>query len=181
LIHRDADDGNDDGKGGPLIFGGQRLSVPDAGVGVSRDDEIDPVVAENLRRGLHSAVMLKPSGEQPEELSASHEWSGIMGFSSDDFPWVGQATRRIAGGDSDGLWLCAGFTGHGMPVAARCAMATADMILGREATIELPEEYRVSDERLDVATAIKGVNLRRKLTETTLEFLKAAVAAMPQE
>jgi glycine/D-amino acid oxidase-like deaminating enzyme len=35
------------------------------------------------------------------------EWTGIMGYTQDEQPVIGQAPGQ------DGLWVCAGFHGHG--------------------------------------------------------------------
>jgi glycine/D-amino acid oxidase-like deaminating enzyme len=35
------------------------------------------------------------------------EWTGIMGYTKDRQPIIGQAPGQ------DGLWFCAGFNGHG--------------------------------------------------------------------
>lgn len=138
LIQRDDDDAY-------LILGGERLSTPDAGVGTSRDDVVDEHVGQRLRRALHHAVDLASAPALP----AAHEWTGIMGYSRDGHPWVGGVPSRL-GGD-DGLWISAAYTGHGMPVAARCGVAVAEMVLGREGGVELPGEYVVTEDRVDEA------------------------------
>lgn len=61
------------------------------------------------------------------ECIAKYEWTGVMGFSSDERPWVGrvpaltvdEAKQRGVEGrdavvDTDGLWMLAGFEGHGL-------------------------------------------------------------------
>ena len=47
--------------------------------------------------------------------------------------------------------MSAGYTGHGMPVAARTGIAVAEMILGiddREGAVKLPDEYLIHEERI---------------------------------
>ncbi|KAH8169410.1 FAD dependent oxidoreductase domain-containing protein [Sarocladium implicatum] len=152
LIHRD-----DDGDGGPLIFGGERLVAEGHEVGVSRDDVVNKDVARALRRTLHGALRLKKNDkseeeeeeEEEEELEAEFEWTGIMGYTPDEQPWVGAVPESLGGGE--GLWISAGYTGHGMPVAARTGIAVAEMILGigdHEGAVRLPEEYAVSEQRI---------------------------------
>ncbi|KAK6851085.1 FAD/NAD(P)-binding protein [Apiospora arundinis] len=80
-----------------------------------------------------------------QDLNATHEWSGIMGYSRDANPWVGPVPAAAGGGD--GLWLCAGYTGHGMPNAALCAKAVAEMMTGLD-EVDLPPEYELTEERL---------------------------------
>lgn len=136
---------------GELILGGERLGVPEREVGVSRDDSVNPVIGKRLRAALHKAVKLKAPGKTEEAtLDATYEWTGIMGYSRDGYPWVGQVPAAL-GGEDGGLWISAGYTGHGMPVAARCAVAVAHEILGVKGGVELPTEYRIHGGRADAA------------------------------
>jgi len=87
--------------GGELMFGGGRNLAP--GVGISNDSSIDERSAAYLRRELNVVLDLQHNSK---ELEASYEWSGIMGFSRDGYPWVGPATEP---GTTDyGLWVCGG-------------------------------------------------------------------------
>lgn len=155
--------GKGGGKGGgALILGGERLAAAGGQEGISRDDEVDAVIGRRLRRALAAALRLRPPGSGPEapELEATYEWTGIMGYSRDRHPWVGQVPAGLLGpgggvpADQDavderkvrGLWVSAGYTGHGMPVAARCGVAVADMILGTRG-VAVPDEFAVSMER----------------------------------
>ncbi|KAJ4267738.1 hypothetical protein NW762_003853 [Fusarium torreyae] len=136
---------------GELITGGERLGVPDGQVGLSRDDTIDPVIAQRLRASLHETLKLKaPEEAEDATLPATYEWTGIMGYSKDSYPWVGQLPAALGGEDS-GLWVSVGYTGHGMPVAARCAIAVAQEILGVKEGVKLPAEYRIDGGRAERA------------------------------
>ncbi|KAI1199626.1 FAD dependent oxidoreductase [Nemania serpens] len=172
LIHRGLDDaqvqragtGDGDGGGGgdrSLILGGERFAVPEGEEGVSRDDAINPLVSRALHRGLSHAVKLLPADEREEDaLRATYEWTGIMGYSRDGQPWVGRVPGAFLGAsgrdaDVDGLWMSAAFTGHGMPVAPRCGIAVAQMILGREnededggVRVRVPRAWIPSEERV---------------------------------
>lgn len=149
---------------GELILGGERLCVADGGEGVSRDDEVDPTVRKRLRTALHSTLRLSPS--DPPELDAKYEWTGIMGYSADGKPWVGQVPEGLGGGadgEEGGLWISAGYTGHGMPVAARCGIAVAERILGKtEGGVEVPPEWEISEGR---AKTIKSLTMPQTLEE----------------
>lgn len=150
-----------------IIFGGERLAVSGGQEGIYRDDEVDPVVGQHLHRGLYSAVKLRPPKEDEEsELKASYEWTGIMGYSRDGHPWVGSVPAGLSGVEgADGLWISAGYTGHGMPVAARCGIAVAEMILGREGGVEVPGEFAASEKRAEAARLME-------LPRTTKDKLK---------
>ncbi|KAI0536566.1 FAD dependent oxidoreductase [Xylaria digitata] len=160
LIHRGLDDtqvGPDTGDRS-LILGGERFAVPGGQEGISADDSINPIISAALRRGLNHAVKLLP-GDEPEKeaLDAAYEWTGIMGYSRDGHPFVGRVpvTFLAEGGAVDGLWISAAFTGHGMPVAPRCGIAVAEMILGRESSVEVPAAWIPSDERISRARSME--------------------------
>lgn len=136
---------------GELILGGERLSVPDGQVGLSHDDSVDPIIGHRLHAALRTAVKLKaPENEENATLPAAYEWTGIMGYSRDGYPWVGRVPAHL-GGEDGGLWISAGYTGHGMPVAARAGIAVSEEILGQKGDIELPIEYRIDGGRAERA------------------------------
>ncbi|KAF5641375.1 gamma-glutamylputrescine oxidoreductase [Fusarium sp. NRRL 25303] len=152
-------DGGDDylvqRPSGELITGGERLGSSDGQVGLSRDDLIDPIIAQRLRASLHEAVRLRaPEESEDTSLQATYEWTGIMGYSKDGYPWVGQLPASL-GGEDGGLWLSVAYTGHGMPVAARCGIAVAHEILGIADGVKLPAQYRIDGGRIDRARDMK--------------------------
>lgn len=141
--------------GGELMFGGGRQLAPSFGVGIDDDGEIDQPVAHYLRTVLNEVLCLENHGL---ELTASHEWSGIMGYSKDGRPWVGQVPEEVGGGS--GLWICAGFTGHGMPNASLCAKTVAYMMLGKDTTgTHLPKDFIISPQRVDEAKLYKDCDI----------------------
>ncbi|KAH8162170.1 hypothetical protein CIB48_g6066 [Xylaria polymorpha] len=144
-----------------LIFGGQKNVVPDGEQGISRDDVVNPIISRALHRALNHAIKLIP-GDIPdaEVLAAAYEWTGIMGYSRDGNPWVGRVPSTLldaTGSESgaDGLWISAGYTGHGMPVAPGCAVAVAQMMLGEKGGLELPKTWVASNERVERARNAK--------------------------
>jgi glycine/D-amino acid oxidase-like deaminating enzyme len=60
--------------------------------------------------------------------SIKTQWTGIMGFSADRNPFVGQTGRK-------NVYVVAGFTGHGMPLGSLCARKVVDLILTGENSI----------------------------------------------
>ncbi len=148
--------------GGQLMFGGGRNFAAHKGIGISNDSEIDQPVARYLRQELNSILDIKNDGK---ELSASHEWSGIVGLSRDERPWCGAVPESLGGGK--GLWACAGFTGHGMPNAGLCAKNVVYEMMGRaneDKTHTLPPEFRISTERVE--------NARKKPEVHLIDFLE---------
>ncbi|EXF78614.1 FAD dependent oxidoreductase [Colletotrichum fioriniae PJ7] len=177
------------GPGLEMILGGGRANGTLRGVGISDDDEVDPVVASYLRRAgarnldLASTATTgtdtgtaagmgqtqededSATSHSKKELEASHEWTGIMAFSRDGRPWVGQVPAGTGLGGGEGLWVCAGYTGHGMPQAALCGRAVASMMMGGGVSKggdagdeeKLPAEFLVSEERAEKARALPSI------------------------
>ncbi|UKZ52373.1 hypothetical protein TrVGV298_006149 [Trichoderma virens] len=154
----DLDDRRDDylvqrpPPGAELIYGGGRIRAEGHGLGVWDDSTIDEGVAQYLKGGA-------------ERLDGSLDTRArkcIMGFSRDGWPWVGPVPDSAGGGD--GLWLCAGYSGGGMPNAALCAKAVVDMMIpghkdGGEVVdmVDLPREYLLTEDRLERARARETV------------------------
>jgi glycine/D-amino acid oxidase-like deaminating enzyme len=141
------------GKAGELMFGGGRSYASGAGLGVSDDSSIDPPAAEYLRREINVVLDLQ---HDESELEASYEWSGIMGFSRDELPWVGEVSEEVGLGGGKGLFVSAGFTGHGMPNTWLCGKAAVGLMLGKE-EVDLPGSYRLTKERVERARDLDEV------------------------
>ncbi|KAE8453932.1 hypothetical protein EG329_007708 [Mollisiaceae sp. DMI_Dod_QoI] len=151
--------GKDDG--GELMFGGGRSYAANAGLGVSDDSGIDPPAAAYLRREISHVLDLQ---NNREPLEAKYEWSGIMGFSRDDRPWVGELSEDVGlgKGTGKGVWLCAAYTGHGMPNAFLSAKAVVKMMLGKGegvGDVDLPSVFRISKERVERARRMEEVHI----------------------
>jgi hypothetical protein len=84
-----------------------------------------------------------------------------MGYSRDGHPWVGSVPGQ------DGLWISAGYTGHGMPNTSLCGRHVAGLIGAavngedwcevERAAVQgggLPQCYVVSRERMEGAKAL---------------------------
>lgn len=158
-------------RGGHLMFGGGRQHGPS--IGVTDDSVIDDKTAEYLSSRLVD-VLAPPEGAEddgtprPKRSETDMYWSGIMGFSRDEHPWVGAVPER------KGLYLAAGFTGHGMPNTWLSGKAVAVMVreglrgvksevqaqeAGRAET-GLPASYLVSAERVERALQEESVDLK---------------------
>ncbi|KAK3327977.1 FAD dependent oxidoreductase [Cercophora scortea] len=156
--------------GGELIFGGGRSQARGLAIGEWRDDKIEESVARFLRGNLSPPLDLQPQTEEEwlpglddeeagesgnaverEELSASFEWTGVMGFSRDHHAWVGHVPENLGGGGRDGgLYICAGYSGHGMPTAALSARAVVEQMGGAVEGfgVTLPKELVLSGDRV---------------------------------
>ncbi|KAI1284417.1 FAD dependent oxidoreductase [Xylaria sp. FL0933] len=81
------------------------------------------------------------------EMKIENVWTGIMGYTKDDLPHVGHVPRK------KGLYICAGFIGHGMPNVLLCAKAAAKLLADDVplAKSGVPVCYETSLERLNGA------------------------------
>ncbi|KAF8249260.1 FAD dependent oxidoreductase, partial [Wilcoxina mikolae CBS 423.85] len=132
LIQRPIDE--DGGGGGELMLGGGREFEERKGVGL-QDNAINAGVAQSLRTSVAGYFADETGGK---ECKARMEWSGTMGFSRDERPFVGRVppvgeedAKRLGiptMPDTKGLWMLAGFEGHGMAFTPGSAKALAAMI-----------------------------------------------------
>jgi glycine/D-amino acid oxidase-like deaminating enzyme len=108
----------------------------------------DSVVNEGISRYLRESTgryFGADWGEDQPEGRVRSEWTGIMGFSPDGFPFVGEVPGE------KGLWVSCSFQGHGMVLCWMCARALVEMMEGHdgEALKEwFPDVFRISQERL---------------------------------
>lgn len=83
-------------------------------------------------------------GWQDSGACTDRVWTGIMGWSSDFMPYIGEVPGKA------GQYIIAGFSGHGMPLIHLSSKALAEMIgFGRafEET-DLPSVFKPTFERL---------------------------------
>ena len=91
---------------GHYMYGGGDAWAGLPRAGVWDDGVVDAGAACWLRRTL--PVRMELGGEESgrrEELEATHEWTGIMGYSRDNRPWVGEVPGMR------GVWLAGAYSG----------------------------------------------------------------------
>ncbi|KAF2085509.1 DAO-domain-containing protein [Saccharata proteae CBS 121410] len=152
---------------GHFMFGGGDGEAKHERIGVWDDSIVDEGMAAWLRRKLLEAMDIGGETEGLKELEATHQWSGIMGYSRDNLPWVGCVPHR-----GNYVWLAGGYTGHGMPNGTLCGKAVAKMVLATEAAglaytpeVEdhavkesgLPRGYLISEDRMNKARKLPTV------------------------
>ncbi|MEZ6233595.1 MAG: FAD-binding oxidoreductase [Phycisphaerales bacterium] len=108
---------------GTVVVGGRRTARVDEEIGY--DDE--PTVAIQRELEAFARDTLRLDGE------IVARWAGTMGFTPDGLPLVGPVVSPDLPDRS--LWLCAGFTGHGMSLAARTARACVGELLDGEPSV----------------------------------------------
>jgi len=104
---------------GRLLIGGWRNTAFEAES--SFETETTPGIQQWIEQGLADLV--------PEGARIEHRWAGTMGFARDGRPLVGWLDT------AHHLAICAGFTGHGMGMAAACTEDLAEILSFRRATM----------------------------------------------
>ncbi|CZT24674.1 uncharacterized protein RCC_10401 [Ramularia collo-cygni] len=132
---------------GDVFIGGEKQRIGEV---LSSDDTTTSSVSQKTLENILPTIFAKGwrDGEVPEVKKL---WSGVMGFTPDHLPWVGQIPKDVTGRAGDGEFIAAGFNGYGMPLCWGCGEAVAKMILGKEAEVSewLPASFLVSSKRLN--------------------------------
>jgi len=131
-----------------LVIGGGLTKADHQGLyeyGNTDDSTINLDISTYISKVLPQRFGKQIWGEDHDDGRIKLEWSGIMGYSPDGYPFVGQV------GEEKGLWVCAGFQGHGMVMCIMCAKALIKMVMGRHEGLEewFPKAWEVSEERLE--------------------------------
>ncbi|WPG99892.1 FAD dependent oxidoreductase [Acrodontium crateriforme] len=105
----------------------------------------DSTLIESARNYYNGYMQRTFKGWEGSGAYVDQIWTGIMGYTHDAMPYVGELPNK------PGQYICAGFTGHGMPqmyLSAECLAAT---IVENKTLREsgLPRLYELSQERLD--------------------------------
>ena len=151
---------------GDVMIGGGSTKAPNYGInefGTTDDTTIDPIILRYLE---NSAAMRFGSrwGEDDREGRLRNAWTGIMGYSADGFPLVGEVPGN------NGLYVCASFQGSGMVLCFESARALVD-IMQQNDTEKVdewfPKSFHITPERLRVK--FRG-RLHTKVTPKDLEL-----------
>ena len=98
---------------GSLLVGGWRDTAADEEVG--EEERTTPRIQQQLDAFLR---------ERCGDAKVTHRWAGTMGFSHDALPYVGAL--------DSGVFVNAGFTGHGMAFATATGELVADLLRGEK-------------------------------------------------
>jgi glycine/D-amino acid oxidase-like deaminating enzyme len=143
---------------GDLLIGGGFGKSPLLETGNTDDGGLNPQISAYLADSLRRYIGTERwGGDHPDERIKC-EWSGIMGYTSDGNPFVGKVSGET------GLWISAGFQGHGMVSCWMCAWALVLMMGGKGGSESLrnwfPRAWEVSEARLN-STAESGLYVKK--------------------
>jgi len=98
---------------GRVVLGGlRRLALQEE---VGTEDRLHPRIQEALEAYLRDLGV-------PPEVPVTHRWSGAIGISTDHLPLIGPVPG------SPGLFLAAGYTGHGLAFAFLAGRMVAQLV-----------------------------------------------------
>lgn len=112
---------------GDIIMGGGLARALEEGLheyGTTDDNMINEDISTYLRETTARYFSLEGWGEDHPEGRIRKEWTGIMGYSPDGFPFVGE----VPGEENKDIWISASFQGHGMVLCWMCARALVEMM-----------------------------------------------------
>jgi glycine/D-amino acid oxidase-like deaminating enzyme len=115
---------------GRLVLGGCRNKHPKGESPMIDDSQLEPIVSKALRDFLRTNF---PEAKEGNDVVVEHEWTGIMGFTPDYLPMIGQLRGK--------QWIAAGYTGYGMPKCFGAGKAVAEMITGKLTQSEFVPQY----------------------------------------
>ncbi|QIX02529.1 hypothetical protein AMS68_008046 [Peltaster fructicola] len=128
---------------GDIIIGGGIHKLPRSGAsryGNTDDSTLEPTITDYLRHCTKRCFSDK-WGE--DDTAGTKEWSGIMGATADGLPYVGAVP------DMQGIYISAGFNGHGMVLCLKLAEALVHMMNG-DVPDWLPRSMLITKDRMQV-------------------------------
>ena len=132
---------------GDIVIGGGLTKADEDGLyeyGTTDDTATDPAIISYL---CDSTLDFFGSnwGDDDPAGRLRHAWSGIMGYSADGFPFVGEVP------DEKGLYISASFQGHGMVLCFLAAKALVEIMNDcneEEQDQWFPRAFRMTEERM---------------------------------
>ena len=135
-----------DGLGGEIMVGGGMEQSQDKGVdefGVTNDNDLNFSISSYLGGVLPIAFGQEGWGQDASAGRTKDMWTGIMGFTADTLPFVGEldatltkrgvkSQRAFDGCAAPAEWISGGYNGQGMVNAWLCGQALGLMVLGRD-------------------------------------------------
>ncbi|KAF4959375.1 hypothetical protein FSARC_10751 [Fusarium sarcochroum] len=127
-------------KSGEIVIGGESQEIEN----LLTDD--DSQVAASAKD--HISSIIPRIYFDADNAKVKKVWSGIMGFTPDGLPLIGNLDGGVTGRPGTGEWIAAGFNGHGMDKCWLSGQAVAKMALGEDVPSWLPGSFLVSEKRL---------------------------------
>ncbi|ODV95233.1 hypothetical protein PACTADRAFT_75745 [Pachysolen tannophilus NRRL Y-2460] len=130
--------------GSVIVGGGDKYLYP---FNPNYSDVVDDSIGfENTEKYFNNYMAEKFYTWQNYKTKIDYSWSGIMGFSNDTLPYVGESLTE------KNKYIIAGFHGHGMPRVLLCAKAIAECICHNKTISEtgIPESFQLNKKRMEI-------------------------------
>ncbi|KAF5011311.1 hypothetical protein FDECE_2561 [Fusarium decemcellulare] len=131
-------------KSGEIVIGGESQELQN--LLTSDDSEVASTAVENISSIVPQIYL------GADEVKVKKVWSGIMGFTADGLPLIGNLDSVTTGRAGAQEWIAAGFNGHGMDKCWLSGQAVARLALGEDTPSWFPESFLASEERLKSLT-----------------------------
>ncbi|KAM0558138.1 hypothetical protein ACHAPJ_005305 [Fusarium lateritium] len=131
-------------KSGEIVIGGESQEIEN--LLTSDDSQVAPSAKDHISSILPKIYL------DADNAKAKKVWSGIMGFTPDGLPLIGNLDPKVTGRAGTEEWIAAGFNGHGMDKCWLSGQAVAKMALGEDVPSWLPESFLVSEKRIKSLT-----------------------------
>ncbi|MCJ1478088.1 hypothetical protein MMC13_006763 [Lambiella insularis] len=119
---------------GDVLYGGGKSLSKSGERNITDDSVVHTDIANYLK---HAAAGVFGRQKWGEDGPSVRDWTGIVAYTPDTFPLVGEAPGE------KGLWMSVGMNGHGMAMAFRCAEALVEMMTGGEEPEWFPRAFRL--------------------------------------
>jgi glycine/D-amino acid oxidase-like deaminating enzyme len=123
---------------GTIVIGGGLMLSDATGLGVVEsgnydDESLNPLVSAYLQDSA-SRCFGENWGADHGEGRIRKEWTGIMGYSEDGYPYVGRVPKAgdPGAGCEEDVWIAASFQGHGMVMCWSVARALVERMVAAE-------------------------------------------------
>ena len=134
---------------GCVVLGGFRNQEAGKGVGEADDSYLVDSVADSLKHFVPSRFAFEKAEGAGVQAQVDQVWTGVIGWSCDDLPWVGPVPNHPS------VYVCGGFSGHGLTQTFLCGKAVAAMALGQKPT-HFVDRFLPSLDRQNSANLVAG-------------------------
>lgn len=133
--------------GGIIVGGAQAIFKPHLDQWYNNTD--DSVLIDSAKDYYTNFMQKNFRGWENTKAEVQKIWTGVMGYSYDSNPHVGEVPGK------PGQFILSGLNGHGMPVIWLSAEGLADMLHHGRAfeDTKLPRAFKTTQERIDKAKA----------------------------
>ncbi|KAF5700703.1 FAD dependent oxidoreductase [Fusarium globosum] len=132
--------------GMPLIIGGCDLAHPHSLPGVIGDSD-DSVITPEIQAALKAFPQTHLQG-WGTETSVRQSWAGIMGFTAQEMPFIGEVPSH------PGQFVVAGYSGHGMARSFLSSKALVQLSYSESLDPRVPSQYLDVKNRLEKTDSI---------------------------